>query len=498
MPMQDRVLSDPAASVILQRLDLKTRIGWTLSAMPELMKSFAWEALVLFYYSQVLGLKGSLIGVALMIILVTDALIDPYVGALSDRLRRAPLGPRHTLMVAAVLPFAIGIAAVFAPPAGLTQIGLFAWLLGFGVLARVSISFYTVPVFALGAELSRDERERSLIATLRNFGNQSVLLILPFIAFGFFFVPSDQFPRGQLNPAPYPLFGIFIAASAALLMLIGAFGTLRRARQVQQSVSTGEDARDDDSGLSAMVRRFREAITITPNVGRLLIVTFLVLVVQSTVAQLSLHLATYFWKLDAPETQRLFMAATVGSLLAFLTVPWLTRRVSRPTLMLVGLGGFFGILLISIVLPLLSLPAATGNSSVGLFVTACRLLAGFAYGIYVVPFNAIIFDIADEHSANTGVPQQGTVGAFMFIGIQAGSGVVGLLTGFFLDLIQFPVGQPVELVPEYKVTSLALFVAGITAVAGPLLLWMVSGFRVSKEKQAAVNARLVTASSEAS
>lgn len=497
MPVQDRLLSDPAASVILQRLDLRTRIGWTLSAMPELMKSFAWEALVLFYYSQVLGLKGSLIGAALLIILVTDALIDPYVGALSDRLRRAPLGPRHTLMVAAVLPFAIGIAAVFSPPAGLTQIGLFAWLLGFGVLARVSISFYTVPVFALGAELSRDERERSLIATLRNFGSQSVLLILPFVAFGFFFVPSPEYPRGQLNPAPYPWFGIFIATSAALLMLIGAFGTLRRARQVQRSVSTGEDAHED-SGLLAMLRRFRNAITITPNVGRLLIVTFLVLVVQSTVAQLSLHLATYFWKLDAPETQRLFMAATVGSLLAFLTAPWLTRRVSRPALMLVGLGGFFGILLISIVLPLLSLAAPPGGSSVGLFVTLCRLLAGFAYGIYVVPFNAIIFDIADEHSANTGVPQQGTVGAFMFIGIQAGSGVVGLLTGFFLDLIQFPVGQPVELVPEYKVTSLALFVAGITAVAGPLLLWIVSGFRVSKEKQAAVNARLVTASSEAS
>lgn len=497
MAAQDRMLKDPAASVILQRLDLRTRIGWTLSAMPELMKSFAWEALVLFYYSQVLGLKGSLIGTALLIILMGDALIDPYVGALSDRLRRAPLGPRHTLMVAAVIPFAIGIAAVFAPPAGLTQTGLFAWLLGFGLLARVGISFYTVPVFALGAELSRDERERSLIATLRNFGSQSVLLILPFVAFGFFFVPSPEFPRGQLNPAPYPWFGIFIATSAAVLMLIGAFGTLRRARQVQQSLSTGEIAQED-SGLPAMLRRFREAITITPNVGRLLIATFLVLVVQSTVAQLSLHLATYFWKLDAPETQRLFMAATVGSLLAFVTAPWLTRRVRRTTLMLVGLGGFFGILLISILLPLLSLAAPPGSSGVGLFVTACRFLAGFAYGIYVVPFNTIIFDIADEHTANTGVPQQGTVGAFMFIGIQAGSGVVGLLTGFFLDLIQFPVGQPVELVPEYKVISLALFVAGITAVAGPLLLWIVSGFRVSEEKQAAVNARLVAASAEAS
>ena len=75
-------------------------------AMPELIKSFAWDAFVLFYYAQVIGLDGFRLGLALAVILVFDAVADPYIGALSDRMDRAPLGRRHTLMAAAVAPFA--------------------------------------------------------------------------------------------------------------------------------------------------------------------------------------------------------------------------------------------------------------------------------------------------------------------------------------------------------------------------------------------------------
>ena len=79
----------------------------------------------------------------------------------------------------AMLPFGIGFAGVFSPPAGLGQWGLFSWLLCFGLVARVGISFYTVPAFAVGVELTRDPKERSLVMTLRNIGARSAGLVLP-------------------------------------------------------------------------------------------------------------------------------------------------------------------------------------------------------------------------------------------------------------------------------------------------------------------------------
>ncbi|MEO7247379.1 MAG: MFS transporter, partial [Novosphingobium sp.] len=86
--------------------------------MPELLKSFAWDFFVLFFYAQVVGLNGWLLGLAIAVIIVFDTLVDPWIGGVSDRMTGARLGRRHTLMFAAILPFMIGIAGVFAPPSG--------------------------------------------------------------------------------------------------------------------------------------------------------------------------------------------------------------------------------------------------------------------------------------------------------------------------------------------------------------------------------------------
>ena len=125
-------LAQPAAP---RRLSWPVRLAWMVCAMPELLKSFAWDAFVLFFYAQVVGLNGALIGAAVAVIILFDTLVDPWIGALSDRLSGARFGRRHSLMFAAVLPYTIGIAAVFAPPPGMGQGAIFAWLLGFGLLA---------------------------------------------------------------------------------------------------------------------------------------------------------------------------------------------------------------------------------------------------------------------------------------------------------------------------------------------------------------------------
>jgi Na+/melibiose symporter-like transporter len=80
-------------------------------------------------------------------------------------------------MFAAILPYVIGIAAVFAPPVGMTQLQILAWLIGTGLLARCGISFWTVPAYALDGELSVNQNERRLIAVLRNLGNQLSLYL---------------------------------------------------------------------------------------------------------------------------------------------------------------------------------------------------------------------------------------------------------------------------------------------------------------------------------
>lgn len=470
-------MDSTAASTPPLPLGWPTRIAWMVCAMPELLKSFAWDAFVLFFYAQVVGLDGFLLGIAIAAIIVFDTIVDPWIGALSDRLDHARFGRRHTLMFAGIAPFAIGIAAVFAPPAGMGQLQIFAWLLGFGLLARCGISLWTVPAYALGGEIAPGGPERRIVAVLRNFGNQLVILAVPAVAFAVFFVHTPAYPKPQLDPAPYAPFGLFVATLGIVLMLAGSLGTLRAARRAQAASPQATQA-DGPGGPVAILRAFASAVRITPNIGRLLLVAFLVLFTNSVVNQLALHLATYFWQLDENWTPRLLMAGTFGSIIAMFLAPAWTRLLGTRVAMSAGLGAFFVVQALSVALPLAGLAPAAGTSAIGLFVGVFRFLGGIAYGLYVVPFNVVTYDIGDEHAAHTGRPAQGLVASFMFIGLQLGSGAVALLAGSFLGVIDFPVGLPVSEMPWDKVRALAWFVLLLIVFAGGAMAWLVGNFRI--------------------
>ncbi|MGC6330731.1 MFS transporter [Rhizorhabdus sp. FW153] len=467
---------------VSQRLSWQQRIAWLICAMPELVKSFAWDAFVLFFYAQVVGLSGWLIGIAIAVIIVFDTLVDPWIGAVSDQMRSSRLGRRHTLMFAAIAPFCLGIAMVFAPPAGMAQFGILAWLLGWGLLARCGISLWTVPAYALGGELTTDTAERRLVAVLRNVGNQLVILTVPAVAFGVFFVSSPGFPKPQLNPAPYPGFGLFVAGLGGVLMLAGAIGTYRRARAIEAGEMIATPTADSGSGPLAVLASLIRAVRITPNIGKLLLVAFLVLFVNSVINQLTLHLATYFWQLDASWTPRLLMAATVGSLMAMGLAPLFLKIFSTRQAMVIGLVSFFAVQALAVLLPLGGLAPAAGSAAMGALIAGLRFVGGVAYGLYVVPFNVVTYEIGDEHSYDTGRPAQGMVASFMFIGLQLGSGAVALLAGSFLGVIDFPVGMPVDQMPQGKIDALAWFVLALIVLAGGAMAWLVSTLRIDRTK----------------
>lgn len=462
------------------------RAAWTICAMPELLKSFAWDAFVLFFYAQVVGLDGLLIGVAIAVIIVFDTLVDPWIGALSDRMTSARFGRRHTLMFAAIPFYMAGIAGVFAPPAGMDQCQILAWLLGFGLLARCGMSLWTVPAYALGGELSREADERRFIAVLRNLGNQLVVLTVPAIAFGYFFVHSAAYPKPQLDPAPYPGFGLFVSLLGGVLMITGALGTYGRARRIESLDRHVGAPQAEADGLLSLLGSFVDAIRITPNVGRLMLVAFLVLFTNSVINQLSLHLATYFWQLEEAWTPRLLMSGVIGTMLAMLAAPAFVRAIGSRRAMMIGLAAFFTCQAFAILLPLAGASPPPGSAAIGAFIVAIRFLGGVAYGLYVVPFNIVTYDIGDEHEANIGQPAQGLVASFMFIGLQLGSGAVALLAGSFLGIIDFPAGVPVEAMSHEKVRALAWFVLVLIVFAGGAMARLVGTFRIDQNKLAAL------------
>ena len=107
-----------------ERLSFSTRCFYGLGSVSEGIKNTAFSAFLLFYYNQVLGLPGTLSGLAILLALVVDAVTDPLVGSISDNFH-SRWGRRHPFMYIAALPMAVCFFLLFNPPASLGQTELF-------------------------------------------------------------------------------------------------------------------------------------------------------------------------------------------------------------------------------------------------------------------------------------------------------------------------------------------------------------------------------------
>ena len=66
---------------------LHARMAFGFTAVIESTKFQIYEVFLIFYYAQVLGLAGSLAGLAIAISIFTDAALDPLIGSYSDSFR---------------------------------------------------------------------------------------------------------------------------------------------------------------------------------------------------------------------------------------------------------------------------------------------------------------------------------------------------------------------------------------------------------------------------
>lgn len=115
------------------------------------------------FYST-LGLDLAVIGVVLLGVRLLDAVSDPLLGALADRIPRRYGG--HKAMIAGAVPaLAAGLWLLFNPPGQASL--LLPWLIAALVFAYYGLSAASIGHLALGSALSRDYAERTRITATR-------------------------------------------------------------------------------------------------------------------------------------------------------------------------------------------------------------------------------------------------------------------------------------------------------------------------------------------
>ncbi|MGB3910845.1 MAG: MFS transporter [Pseudolysinimonas sp.] len=133
---------------------------------------------LLIYMTNTLGVSPAFAGVAFTVSKIWDVIIDPWIGARSDR-SLARTGSRRRFMVIGAILLPVFFVLTFAVPPGLPPLASAAWVLGAFLLAATAFSLFQVPYIALPAELvdSYDARTRLLSARV-------IVLTLAILAFG--------------------------------------------------------------------------------------------------------------------------------------------------------------------------------------------------------------------------------------------------------------------------------------------------------------------------
>ena len=225
------------------RVATRTKLYFGVGAGGEAASMWTFNALLLIFYQQILGLPAGLASVALGLAIVADAITDPLIGAISDRFR-SRFGRRHPFLFLAPAPLALCVFLIFHPPAFVvdSQTLLFSWLLLFTVLQRAFQTFYVVPHLAMGAELSTDYIERTRIMSLNNlftfYGNMVMHVMVWFVIFGYFFAEQG----GQLYGPAYT-WVILLACSIILVSIFAcAWGTRDQIpKLIENQIDDGKD-----------------------------------------------------------------------------------------------------------------------------------------------------------------------------------------------------------------------------------------------------------------
>src|SRR5687767_6745853 len=96
-------MQDDALMAEPERLRMRTKLAFGVGSAAEQSVNVAFNTFNFLFYNNVLGLSGTLCGLAVTLALVLDAFADPLVGYVSDRFH-SKLGRRHPFMYVAPIP----------------------------------------------------------------------------------------------------------------------------------------------------------------------------------------------------------------------------------------------------------------------------------------------------------------------------------------------------------------------------------------------------------
>jgi GPH family glycoside/pentoside/hexuronide:cation symporter len=428
------------------KLSLRTKLLFSTGDLSTSIPLAILMFFQLYFMTDVAGLRPDYAGWAVGIGKIWDAINDPIIGLISDRIRTR-WGRRRGLLLLGAVPLGLTFMLMWLvppfDPLGLTIYYACTFILFDTIFTIIHVSFN-----ALTPELTDDYDERSTLNGYRSafsIGGTLGAIILATVI-GWFI--SD-------NRVTFALLGVGLGLVCIIPPLI-----------------VFKIAHERPSENLPEPMPIAQALKTTLSNRPFWLIMGLYLLSWTTVSILSatlIYFANYYLK--TPDQANYFVLVAEGSAIVFVPlVVWLSRKLDKRRSFILG-SITWAVVLVGL--------SAIGADQLGL----AYLLAGLSgFGIataYIVPW-AMVPDIIEFDEAETGERREGSYYAFFSFFQKMATGVAvwgmgqALAAAGYLNPVQ---GQPLPVQPDAAVNTIRLFMGPIPAVL--LILSILFAWRVN-------------------
>lgn len=393
---------------------------------------------LMFFGTAVLGLSGTLMGLAISVSTVWDAVTDPIVGTMSDNCRGGKLGRRQSFMLVGCIGIAVINIAIWSVPNGWSEpIKFFALL--FALLAVETFNtVYSTPYQALGVDMAADYNDRTSI--------QSYKTAFQFLSL---LVPSVLISLGY----------IWVSAVTSLLCVITAVITIYGTKEYRGHRTAAAAKFNFKNTLGNFI-----AVAKLKNVGFLILGYTVSLLCSAFITALGMHVFTYSFHFSAFQIPVVMVCLITGVVAGQPLWCMVEKRIDKKNTVLSAIFTILaGIVLFSVLLCvrsflprsvlLLAVCAAVITVSCGIGCLATMPISMFADCIYL--------------STPQGTPDNtATAMGFLTLCTKLSNAFIMFFIGIVLDLIGFKGGR----IAQTQFVSNALGAALVAGVAVSCLI----------------------------
>ena len=417
------------------------------------------------YYLTVLGLNPILTGSALLFALFVDAISDPLIGALSDRIKSS-FGRRHIFMGFSLVPISITYFMLFIPDKSWSEGLLFFWLLSFTILTRFSVTLFDIPHRALAAEIPDTYEDKANIMSMREGFQSIIALSHSFIILPYINIDVDE------NWVNVGLVGSLMMFVFGLVSMLGTRSLIPDLYEWPQNIEKKNTYKEIKEQLRFVYSNK----------------TIILFLLGSITIQLAWGLAnsltfltqTQFWGLDTLQIQEFIKIYFLSTLLSWFLVPKLVKIFEKRTILISSLFMIGTFQAVPFIIYKLGLTPTFGSDSLVYFLSFFIFITGTFSLISLMTRESMVPDMIDQVQKESNLRQDGAISSLTSFCAKCMTGLGQFFSMFTLWLISFPKGS-VEATLQQK-EMLAVFQGPMIMILFLIPIFIFAGYKIDREK----------------